>query len=78
MIDPAGVETNLVFFEVVSEIATAAELSRALSERGVRMYPIAPQRLRACTHLDVTRAQIQVAAEIIRDVVANMRSARSG
>jgi threonine aldolase len=68
-IDPAQVETNLVFFEVDPAWGTGAELSAALSERGVRMYDIGPQRLRACTHLDVTRAQVLRAAQVVREVL---------
>ncbi len=66
-VDLAGVETNLVFFEIDAELGTAAQLSAALRERGVRMNPAGgPQRLRACTHLDVDRAGVLRAAEAIR------------
>lgn len=62
------VETNLVFFEIDPKLGTAAQLSARLRERGVNMNPAGgPQRMRACTHLDVTAEQIQMAAARIRD-----------
>lgn len=67
-INLAEIETNLVFFEVDPRNGTAAQLSAALRERGVKMNPAGgAQRLRACTHLDVDRAGVLRAAEAIRD-----------
>lgn len=68
-VDLEGVETNLVFFEVDPAWGTAAELSSTLRERGVRINPLGPQRLRACTHLDVSRAQALRAATIVCEIV---------
>jgi threonine aldolase len=70
-VDVESVESNLVFFEIDREHGTAAQLSAALRERGVRINPAGgPQRLRACTHLDVDRAGVLRAAEAIRDCLA--------
>lgn len=69
-IDPQAVETNLVFFDVDFQRGSAAQLSAALRERGVRINPIGPQRMRACTHLDVSEAQCLQAANAIRDVMS--------
>lgn len=68
-IAPADVETNLVFFEVDPAWGTAADLSAALRERGVLINPIGPQRLRACTHLDVTRGDVEQAARVLREIL---------
>lgn len=76
--DAAKIETNLVFFEVESAWGTAAELSRALKERGVRINGIGSQRLRACTHLDVDRAGVIRAAEILAEIVRGRRTDASG
>jgi threonine aldolase len=65
------VETNLVFFEVAPAWGTAAELSRRLRERGVLINPAGgPQRLRACTHLDVSESQIFEAARLLKECLA--------
>lgn len=70
LIDPDDVETNLVFFELDPDYGTAAQLSAALEQRGVKIYGVAPQRLRACMHLDVDRENVIAAVEILRDCVA--------
>lgn len=60
------VESNLVFFEIAREHGTSAQLSARLLEHGVRLNPSGPQRLRACTHLDVTRSDLLRAADAVR------------
>jgi threonine aldolase len=54
-------QTNIVMIDVSGGI-TAAELAAALRERGVLVYAIAPQRIRAVTHLDVSAEQCAAAA----------------
>jgi threonine aldolase len=66
-INVENVESNLVFFEVDPELGTSAQLSARLLDRGVRINPSGPQRLRACTHLDVTREDLLRAAELVRE-----------
>lgn len=61
-----AVESNLIFFEINAERGTSAQLSAQLLEHGVRVNPSGPQRLRACTHLDVTREEVLRAAEAVR------------
>ena len=68
-IDVDAVETNLVFFEVDPKLGNAGQLSAALLERGVKIGASGPQRLRACTHLDVSRDEVSQAAEILRQTV---------
>lgn len=63
------VETNLVFFEVDPQLGYAAQLSAALLERGVKIGASGAQRLRACTHLDVSREDVLKAADILRQTV---------
>jgi len=69
IIDPNDVETNLVFFEVDPRLGNASQLSAALVEYGVRIGASGPQRLRACTHLDVSRQDVLGAAEAIAKCV---------
>jgi threonine aldolase len=69
-LDPPDVQTNLVFFNVDAELGNASQLSTRLRERGVRINATGPQRLRACTHLDVTRNDVLKAAAVVADCVA--------
>ena len=57
-IDPSTVETNIVYFMVDEAVGSAADLCEALREQHVWMLPVAPQRVRAVTHLDVSPADI--------------------
>ncbi len=69
-IEPSEVETNLVFFNLDPELGNAAQLSAKLKQRGVRIGASGPQRLRGCTHLDVDRAMVLRAAEVVAETVA--------
>ncbi len=60
-LDPASVETNIIVFEIDPQLGTAAEFAAKLRERGVWLLATGPQRLRAVTHLDVSREQIEQA-----------------
>jgi len=77
-INPADVETNLVFFDVAAERGNGGQLSAALREQGVLINACGPQRLRACTHLDVNRDDVEQAATTIRDAVAAGFSDQTG
>ncbi|MDP1796342.1 MAG: low specificity L-threonine aldolase, partial [Planctomycetaceae bacterium] len=70
---PAKVETNLVFFELHPRHGSAAELAVRMKSRNVNIYATGPQRLRACTHLDVTKDELLTAAKILRDCVTGDR-----
>jgi threonine aldolase len=63
-------ETNLVFFDTSGTGLRAAELAARLRERGVLLSAMGEWRARACTHLDVDRAQVELAAATVRDVLA--------
>lgn len=58
-IDPAAVETNLVFFEIAPEVGTAVQLAAALREEGILAGPMGGQRMRMVTHLDVNAGDVQ-------------------
>jgi len=69
-IHAADVETNIVFFELNSEAPyTAPVFVERLEQRGVRMIAMGPSRIRAVTHLDVSRQGIETALEVIREVL---------
>jgi threonine aldolase len=51
--------------DLVRDRDTADTVLPALEERGVLLVPFGPKRLRAVTHLDVSRADVEWAAEQI-------------
>lgn len=71
-LDPAEVHTNLIWFSVDPDLGTAKEVAAALKERGVLVHVAGPHKLRACTHLDVSAAQAQRAAAIIRQALVHL------
>lgn len=66
-----AVETNLVFFEIDPQLGTAADLAARMRERGVRLGALGTHLIRGCTHLDVTREQIQKAADHLTDCLTS-------
>jgi threonine aldolase len=72
---PPEVQTNLVWFEVDRDLATARDIGALLKERGILVQVAGPQVLRACTHLDVSPAQAERAAETIRRAVPQLTPA---
>jgi threonine aldolase len=69
-VDLATVETNLVNVDL--DVPADAVALRA-SELGVLLQASGPRRLRAVTHLDVSRADIDAAADILGQAVANVQ-----
>ncbi len=66
-------ETNLVFFDTHATGLQATELAARLRAQGVLISAMGAWRMRACTHLDVDRGQVELAATAIRDVIADRR-----
>jgi threonine aldolase len=75
-LDPPDVDTNLIFFRVERDVGTAQAVVAALKARGVLVLATAPQMIRACTHLDVSAAQAERAADAIRQAVPRLVPAR--
>lgn len=65
-LDPPEVHTNLVWFEVEDGPAAAKDVLSKLKARGVLVGGGDGRVLRACTHLDVSAADAERAADIIR------------
>ena len=63
-------ETNLVFFDTSDTGMTATDLCARVRRQGVAFSVNSTWRGRACTHLDVSRAQIDEALGVIRQAVA--------
>jgi threonine aldolase len=66
-LDPATVETNLVFFDLTRAI-DAPTAVQGLLARGVRMGALGPRTIRAVTHLDVSAAAIDQTLAAAREI----------
>jgi threonine aldolase len=69
-VDPASVETNIVYFDVAPEIGAASDLVARLEREGVRMIATGACSIRAVCHLDLSREQIERAVEVVEMSVA--------
>lgn len=61
-------ETNLVFFKPDGAGVPGGKLVEALGKRGV-FLAMMDDRIRACTHLDVTAAEIEETVGLVREIV---------
>ena len=70
-----GIETNMVFFNVEGTGLTAeAFRDRLITEHGIRIGANNVYRMRAVTHLDISREGIERAAAAVRDLARSVRS----
>jgi threonine aldolase len=67
VLDPSGVETNIVRFRLAG-MASGAFVEHCFAE-GVHMLPAGPAGVRAVTHLDVSEADVDRAADAIERVL---------
>jgi threonine aldolase len=68
-LEPPEVDTNLVWFRVDPSLGTAQDIKLRMKEAGILVSAAGPQKIRACTHLDVSRSQAERAAEALRNTV---------
>ncbi|SNB52450.1 L-threonine aldolase [Arboricoccus pini] len=66
-LDPATIETNLVFFEIEGD---AQSFVKALAKEGIRMGAMGARIVRAVTHLDIDKAGIDRAIAAAARVLA--------
>lgn len=64
-VDPDDVASNIV----VAEVADAPALVRQAGERGVRISALSGTKVRLVTHLDVSRAEAERAAAVLRELL---------
>jgi threonine aldolase len=69
-IDPATVETNIVIFGLGTGAPDAETFVARAKEQGVFLNSVAARRVRAVTHLDVSRAQVEDAAARLAALIA--------
>jgi threonine aldolase len=64
--DPATVHTNMVVLDDV----VAPVIAEAAKAQGVLVSQVSPRRIRLVTHLDVDRAGIERAADVLAELLA--------
>ncbi|MCB0096732.1 MAG: low-specificity L-threonine aldolase [Caldilineaceae bacterium] len=72
------IETNIVYFDLMRDDITPAQLSNALKERGVLLNPSGGTRMRAVTHHPLTEADMHTALDAFKDALANAAQTTNG
>jgi len=70
-LDPSEVETNIVIFDISKTGRTSQEILERLLAHGLRMSIVSPARLRAVTHLDISRKDVEEAVSIVKRVLTD-------
>ena len=68
-IDVASVETNILFLDVSGTGIPAPEISDKLLAEGICMGAMGPEKMRAVTNLDVDRAGVEDAADVLQHIL---------
>ncbi len=63
-------ETNILFFDVGGTGRSAADIAARAGAAGLRIGAMGPTRMRAVTHLDVSRADCEEAGHILAEAAA--------
>jgi threonine aldolase len=69
-LNPSEVETNIVILDISKSGQTSQQISDQFLAQGLRMSIVGPARLRAVTHLDVSRKCVEEALWIVNKVLA--------
>jgi threonine aldolase len=60
-VDPNGIKTNIVYFEITREDLPAIEIEKRLNAEGIKISAFSPRRLRAVTHYHISADDIDIA-----------------
>lgn len=69
LVDPALVETNIVVLDLRGTGHTATRIAELAGAAGVAVSALGPYTLRLVTHLDVSTADCERAAEVLRGIL---------
>jgi threonine aldolase len=70
-IDPPKVQTNIIYFDVVTDRLAAEKLLSKLGEKGVKALCVGPSRLRMVTHYGISSEDIELTLAALEDVLKN-------
>lgn len=75
-VDLDATQTNIVVFDVAGTGRSPTELAKQAESHEVLIVPFGATTLRAVTHLDVDRAGVERAADVLAEVLATARAGR--
>jgi threonine aldolase len=68
-LDPEKVQTNIVIFSVKPSGLSSSEFLSQIKSRDVLAVPVDRDRIRMVTHVDVSRREVETAADIVASVL---------
>ncbi|MBA7623620.1 L-allo-threonine aldolase [subsurface metagenome] len=68
-IEPAKVQTNIIYFELDEERMTPTELVTELNKTGVKLLAVGSRRLRAVTHYGISAEDIDLTVKALGEVM---------
>lgn len=68
-IEPAKVQTNIIYFELDEERMTPTELVAELNKTGVKLLAVGNRRLRAVTHYGISTEDIDLTVKALGEVM---------
>jgi len=71
-IDLASVQTNIIYFDVVTDRLKAEKLVTELGKRGIKLLCVGPSRLRMVTHYGISSDDIDSALAALAEIMANV------
>ena len=68
-IDPARTQTNIIYFDLVSDRLTAEEFVTRLGQKGIKLAPTRPSRFRMVTHYGINSEDIDATLVALGEVM---------
>jgi len=68
-IDPARTQTNIIYFDLVSDRLTAEEFVTRLGQKGIKLAPTRPSRFRMVTHHGINSEDIDATLVALGEVM---------
>lgn len=68
-IDPATVQTDIVYFELAGNRLTADEMVKELGKKGIKILRVGPSRFRAVTHYGISAEDIDLTVKALDEVM---------
>lgn len=71
-IEPERVQTNIVYFDIVSRQIKAEELVSQLSNKGIKILLLGPSRFRAVTHYGINSEDIDLTLTTLAEIMEEL------
>ncbi|MBN1805157.1 MAG: low-specificity L-threonine aldolase [Sedimentisphaerales bacterium] len=68
-VEPARVQTNIVYFDLVNQQIKAEKLAGQLDDKGIRVIQLGPSHFRAVTHYGISAEDIDFALTALNEIM---------